>query len=58
MKEAFTEIISANLGPLIFVVIAGVLCYTLISPDSRGETAGIIIGAALTRVKVAKANKS
>jgi len=57
MKEAFTEIISANLGPLIFVVIAGVLCYTLIPVEARSETAGIIIGAALTRVKVAKANK-
>lgn len=50
MKEAIVEILKANLGPLVFLLVGAALC--LILPgDNRVEAVYLVIGAALTRVK-------
>ena len=48
--ETFLEIIKGNLGPVVFLLIAGGLCF-LLPADGRNEAVFLIIGAALTRVK-------
>ena len=50
MKNAIIEILKANAGPLVFIVIAGGLCW-LLPIESRTEAIYLVIGAALTRVK-------
>ena len=50
MKKALTDIIKANFGPLIFLLIAGGLC-SLLEPAKATEAIYLVIGAALTRVK-------
>ena len=53
MKETFIEIIKSNLGPLLFLILAGSLCILL--PDANSvEAIYLVIGAALTRVKRVK----
>jgi len=50
MKNILADILKANLGPVIFIGIAGALC-TLLPTDKAVEAIYLIIGAALTRVK-------
>jgi len=44
------DILKANIGPLVFLLIAGGLCM-LLPMDKRAEAIYLVIGAALTRVK-------
>ena len=44
------EFIKANLGPVVFLLIAGGLCMAL-PLDKRVEGIYLVVGAALTRVK-------
>jgi len=41
------------IGPLIFLLVAGAACF-IIPPDSRKEAVYLVIGAAITRVKVSR----
>lgn len=50
MKEILPEILKRNLGPFLFLAIAGALCLTL-PTEARIEAVYLVIGAALTRVK-------
>lgn len=50
MKAEVYELLKGNLGPLVFILIAGALCLLLPS-ESRNEAVFLVIGAALTRVK-------
>jgi len=50
MKEVITELIKSNLGPLVFLVLAGALCW-LLPEENSVEAIYLVIGAALTRVK-------
>ena len=50
MKEVFTELIKSNLGPIVFLTMAGILCFILPEGNSV-EAIYLVIGAALTRVK-------
>ena len=50
MKEELAELAKGNLGPLVFIIIAGLLCLVL-PAESRNEAVFLVIGAALTRVK-------
>ena len=43
-----------SIGPLIFLFAAGAACFLLLPPDQRKEAAYLVIGAAITRVKIAK----
>ena len=43
-----------SVGPLIFLVLAGAACFVLLPPDQRKEAAYLVIGAAITRVKVSR----
>ena len=53
MKEIFIEFIRDNLGPLAFLIVAGLLCILL--PEAKSvEAIYLVIGAALTRVKRVK----
>lgn len=42
-----------SVGPLIFLVAAGAACF-LLPPDSRKEAVYLVIGAAITRVKISR----
>lgn len=50
MKDIIAEIVKSNLGPLIFLVLAGLLCIML-PAENATEAIYLVIGAALTRVK-------
>ena len=50
MKETIIELLKANAGPLVFIIIAGLLCLALPSTESV-KAIYLFIGAALTRVK-------
>ena len=45
-----------SIGPLVFLLAAGLCCYLLLPPEHRKEAAYLIIGAALTRVKISAPN--
>ena len=49
-KKVLLEILKANLGPVIFLMIAGGFCQLLPEKD-QGPTTCLVVGAALTRVK-------
>jgi len=53
----YVELLRSNAGPLIFLIIAGTLAYFI--PESADKTKALfmVIGAALTRVKVPALNK-
>jgi hypothetical protein len=42
-----------SLGPLIFLFAAGGACF-LLPPEARKEAVYLVIGAAITRVKISK----
>ena len=42
-----------SIGPLIFLAAAWAACY-LLPPEARKEAVYLVIGAAITRVKIAK----
>ncbi len=50
MVEELKNALRVNIAPIIFLVIAGALCFVL-EPDVRKDPILLIIGAALTRVK-------
>ena len=50
MKEELVDFITANLGPFLFLIVAGALCL-LLPVEKRAEAIYLVIGAALTRVK-------
>ena len=50
MKEVLINFIQTNAGPLLFLIIAGLLCL-LLPTDKSVEAIYLVIGAALTRVK-------
>jgi hypothetical protein len=52
MREEIVNTLKANFGPLVFLVVAGLLCMLLpIDSPERSTTLTLVIGAALTRVK-------
>lgn len=50
MKEIIMDILKANIGPLLFILVAVAACFIL-PPDARKDPLLLVIGAALTRVK-------
>ncbi len=50
MNEEIKKFISANAGPLTFLMIAALLCWML-PVEKSVEAIYLVIGAALTRVK-------
>jgi len=50
MTETIRKVFEVNLGPLLFLIIAGLLCLAL--PEAKSvEAIYLVIGAALTRIK-------
>ena len=49
-KKILMELVKANLGPVLFLMIAGGLCMVL-PMDKRVEGIYLVVGAALTRIK-------
>jgi len=47
-----SKLISANAGPLIFLGIAGTLAYVIPEAADKTKALFMVIGAALTRVKL------
>ncbi len=43
MKEVITELIKSNLGPLVFLVLAGALCW-LLPEENSVEAIYLVIG--------------
>jgi hypothetical protein len=50
MKSVLVDLIKTNAGPLVFILVAGALCFAL-PTDKSVEAIYLVIGAALTRVK-------
>lgn len=50
-KGFLKEVLKANLSPFLFLIIAGVMCF-LLPAEARNEAVYLVIGAALTRVKI------
>lgn len=50
MQETILKLLDTNLTPLLFLIVASVLCY-LIPEAAREKAIYMVIGAALTRVK-------
>jgi len=49
-KKILLDILKSNIGPVVFLLIAGGLCM-LLPIEKRAEATFLVIGAALTRIK-------
>lgn len=51
-EKWYVDLVKSNAGPLIFLAIAGTLAYFIPEAGDKTKALFMVIGAALTRVKV------